>query len=213
MKHTVIIADDHPIFRSGIREVIKSLFHLELKGEASDGLQAYRLILAQQPDVAVLDLEMPELSGLDVCQKLAAEKARTKCIILTMHKEKYYFDQAMQAGVMGYLLKDNAVEEVVKCIESVLRGNKYASPQIEDYLISHEEQQQPALAQLSLLSATEKIILKLISQGKTTPQIAENLFVSEKTIENHRYNIAKKLQLEAGKNSLLKFAMTYKGVL
>lgn len=213
MKHTVIIADDHPIFRSGIREVVKGLFHLELKGEASDGLQAYRLILAQQPDVAVLDLEMPELSGLDVCQKLAAEKARTKCIILTMHKEKYYFDQAMQAGVMGYLLKDNAVEEVVKCIEEVLRGNKYVSPQIGDYLTSHEGHQQTALAQLSLLSATEKIILKLISQGKTSPQIAENLFVSEKTIENHRYNIAKKLQLEAGKNSLLKFAMAHKGVL
>lgn len=209
--YKIIIADDHPSFRSGIREVIKSLPFVEWKGEAQNGMEAYQLILATQPDIAILDLEMPLLTGLDVCKKVLSEKHQTKFIILTMHKEKHFFEDAMEAGVMGYLLKDNAVEELVKCIEMVRMNQKYISPQIENFLIERQgktanEQITQALKQLT---STEKVLIKLISQGKTSSEIAQHLFLSVSTIENHRYNISKKLQLE-GKNSLLKFALQYK---
>lgn len=209
--YKIIIADDHPIFRSGIREVIKNLPYVEWKGEAQNGMEAYQLILATQPDIAILDLEMPLLTGLDVCKKVLHEKHQTKFIILTMHKEKHFFEDAMEAGVMGYLLKDNAIEELVKCIETVRMNQKYISPQIENFLIERQGKAIDAhIAQaIKQLTATEKVLIKLISQGKTSPEIAQHLFLSVSTIENHRYNIAKKLQLE-GKNSLLKFAMQYK---
>jgi DNA-binding NarL/FixJ family response regulator len=209
--YKIIIADDHPIFRSGIREVIKSLPFVEWKGEAQNGMEAYQLILATQPDVAILDLEMPLLTGLDVCKKVLSEKHQTKFIILTMHKEKHFFEEAMEAGVMGYLLKDNAVEELVKCIEMVRMNQKYISPQIENFLIERQGKMadEHITQVLKQLTSTEKVLIKLISQGKTSPEIAQHLFLSVSTIENHRYNISKKLQLE-GKNSLLKFAILYK---
>jgi DNA-binding NarL/FixJ family response regulator len=206
--YKLIIADDHPIFRSGIREIVKSMPFVEWKGEAANGLEAYQLILATQPDIAILDLEMPLLNGLEVCKKVLSEKHATKCIILTMHKEKHYFDDAIHSGVMGYLLKDNAVEELITCVQKVGMGEKYVSPEIENYLIASEEKNLSAQI-VALLTPTEKVILKLIAQGKTSPEIANHLFISPNTVENHRYNIAKKLNLE-GKNSLLKFAMQYK---
>jgi two-component system, NarL family, response regulator DegU len=211
-KHSVIVADDHPIFRSGIREVLSEIRNLELLGEARDGAEAYQLILAHRPALAILDLEMPLLSGLDVCRKVLSEKARTRCIILTMHKEKHYFQAAMEAGVQGYLLKDNAIQDLIRCVEVVGAGGIYVSPEIEHLLTAHTEQHQHQAVQeaMAVLSPTEKIILKIISEGKSSAEIAALLFISVHTVENHRANITRKLNLE-GKNSLLKFAMQYKG--
>ena len=214
MSYKIIIADDHPIFRSGIKEVVKNIPFLEWKGEASDGVAAYQLILSTQADIAILDLEMPLLSGLDICQKFQHEKNSTRFIILTMHKEKHFFEKAMEVGVMGYLLKDNAVEELITCIETVVRGQQYVSAQIERYLVESKEKANfgEVTELLKQLSPTEKVLLKLIAEEKTSPEIANLLFISSNTVENHRYNINKKLGLE-GKNSLLKFAMKYKEVL
>lgn len=215
MNCKIIIADDHPIFRTGIREVVNSIPGVSLCGEAQDGLEAYQLILSERPDIAILDLEMPKLSGLDVCEKVQAEKHDTRFIILTMHKDRHFFDDAMRKGVYGYLLKDHAVNELVTCIQSVARGERYASKIIERYLVSHVDREQlPAevKALYETLTPTERIIVKLVSQSITSQEIATNLFVSPNTIENHRANIARKLQLE-GKNSLLKFALMYKSVL
>lgn len=210
--YKIIIADDHPIFRSGIREVISNLPGMQLMGEAKDGMEAYQMILATQPDIAVLDLEMPLLSGLDVCKKVLSEKHATRFIILTMHKEKHFFSHAMEAGVKGYLLKDNAVEELVKCIEAVRLNQPYYSAEIERFLVEGIELPEEVKQRMKQLTPTEKVLVKLISQGKTSPEIADNLFVSVNTVENHRYNISKKLNLE-GKNSLLKFAIQYKDLL
>lgn len=212
--YKIIIADDHPIFRSGIREIVQRIPYVEWKGEASNGMEAYQLILATQPDIAILDLEMPLLNGLEVCKKILNEKSKTRFIILTMHKERHFFDDAMESGVMGYLLKDHAIEELIKCVETVGQGKKYISSEIENFLITAQGEMIPDdIKQLKeLLSPTEKVIVKLISQGKTSPEIANMLFISANTVENHRYNIAKKLKLE-GKNSLLKFTMQYKDLL
>lgn len=211
-KHSVIFADDHPIFRSGVREVLNEIRTVELLGEAKDGAEAYGLIVAHRPELAILDLEMPVLSGLDVCKKVLSEKAQTRFIILTMHREKHFFKAAMEAGVHGYLLKDNAIQDLIRCVEAVCAGKIYVSPEIEHFLTEHTEQHQHKAVQEAnaLLSPTEKIILKIISEGKSSADIAALLFISVNTVDNHRANIARKLNLE-GKNSLMKFAMQYKG--
>jgi DNA-binding NarL/FixJ family response regulator len=209
----IIIADDHPIYRSGIKSIIQSIPNATLMGEATNGMEAYHLILSTLPDIAILDIEMPILNGLDVCRKVLKEKHSTKFILLTMHKEKHFFLDAMDAGVDGFLLKDSASDVLVDCIKSITLGRKYISDNIESYLIEHlnsESSKEMILVKKSL-TPTEKIILKLISEGKTTSDIASLLFVSPNTIENHRSNINKKLKLDGEKNALLKFAMENRG--
>lgn len=210
-KHTVIIADDHPIFRNGVRDILHEIGTLELLGEAKDGMEAYNLIVSERPEIAILDLEMPLLNGLDVCRKILSGKHQTRFIILTMHREKHYFKMAMEAGVQGYLLKDNAIEDLVECVKSICAGKMYTSPTIEHYLTEHLEQHenQSVIQAVKTLTPTEKVILKLIAEGKSSAEIAGLLFISANTVDNHRANMARKLQLE-GKNSLLKFAMQYK---
>ncbi len=215
MKYRIVIADDHPIFRNGIRDIINGLAWAEVVGEAGNGLDAYKTIINQIPDLAVLDLEMPMLSGLDVCKKILSEKHFTRFIILTMHKEKHFFDEAMNIGVMGYLLKDNAIDELLTAIRTVKEGKQYVSPLIESYLTVHQAVQQlpDGFKELhATLTPTEKVILKLIAQSKTSQEIADNIFISPNTVDNHRANITRKLKLE-GKNSLLKFAIQYSGML
>lgn len=210
----IVIADDHPIFRNGIKGIIGGVPGAELAGEAGDGLEAYRLIIAHRPDVAIVDLEMPVLTGLEVCKKVLAEKHVTRFIVLTMHKDRHFFDDAMNSGVMGYLLKDNAIDELVKCIEAVYAGLQYVSPGIQKFLTERASAQLPAdTAELyAALTPTEKLILKLVAQGSTTQQVADSIFISPNTVENHRASIARKLKLE-GKNSLMKFALQYAGKL
>ncbi len=211
----IVIADDHPIFRSGVREILNQNNDVICIAEAENGLEAYQTILATLPDIAILDLEMPVLSGLDVCKKVLSEKNQTRFILLTMHKEKRYLLDAMQSGVLGYLIKDNAATDLIACIRSVAKGDRYISPQLRafekealnSYTIS------PELELVNrLLTPTERVILKLISEGKTSAEIAALLFISPNTVDNHRANMARKLQVE-GKNSLLKFAVALKAEL
>lgn len=209
MKYTAIVADDHPIFRKGLVEILSEVRDLEIVAELSDGLQAYQSIIAKRPDIAILDIEMPGLSGLDICRKVMSEKSETKFIVLTMHRDKNFFNDAMSVGVMGYLLKDHAISELIKCVEKVLKGERCVSPGIENLM---EFSNQHDLPELTLLTPTEKVILKLIAETKTSGEIAQLLFVSPHTVDNHRSNIVKKLGIE-GKNSLLKFAIKHKHLL
>lgn len=209
MKFTVLVADDHFIFRKGVIELLDEISDLQIVAELADGLQAYQSILAKCPDLAILDIEMPGLTGLDVCRKLVSEKSGTKLIVLTMHKDKSFFNDAMRIGVSGYLLKDHASSELVKCVETVLKGERFVSRGIENQLSFSAQNDLPGLA---LLTATEKVILKLIAETKTAAEIAALLFVSPDTIGNHQSNIVKKLGIE-NENPLLEFATRYKYLL
>ncbi len=209
MKPTVLVADDHSTFRKGIIEMLGEISDLKIVAELSDGLQAYQSILAERPDIAILDIEMPGLTGLDICRKMMSEKSDTKFIVLTMHKDKNFFKDAMSIGVMGYLLKDHAIPELIKCVQTVLKGDKFVSPGIENLLSFTEQKDLPELA---LLTATEKVILRLIAETKTSAEIALLLFVSLDSVDNHRSNIIKKLGVE-GKNLLLEFAVRHKELL
>lgn len=214
-KIKILIADDHPIFRSGVRDVLSKINDFEIIAEAENGMDAYQKIISLLPDVAILDLEMPILNGLDVCRKVLNEKHQTDFIILTMHKEKQFFVDAMNTGVKGYLLKDNAIDDLVDAVNKVYKGEEFISKQMQ-YLVketSHFQHANPDLEKVNtLLTPTEKVILKLITDGRTSAEIASMLFVSPNTVENHRANMTKKLKLE-GKNSLLKFSMQLKAQL
>ena len=206
-KLNILVADDHPLFRGGVIDAVSKIPNIRVVAHAENGMKAYQEIIALRPDIAILDIEMPILSGLDVAKKVLGEKHQTRIILLTMHKTKSFFQDAMQSGVQGYLLKDNAIEELLECIASVEQGNFFVSPQFKGFLNNQQEAQSEEIQMVkALLTPTEKVILKLISEGKTSAEIAELLFVSPNTVDNHRSNITKKLKLE-GKNSLLKFSI------
>lgn len=202
---SILIADDHPLFRSGIKAVMDTIPNIEQISEVNDGLEAYQAIVQLRPDIAILDIEMPLLSGIDVCKKVLSEKHFTKIIVLTMHREKSYFEDALHSGVYGYLLKDGATQELKQCIESVVKGERYVSSAFQNLI--NDLNNDSKTNTLKSLTPTELVILKLIAEGKTSNEIADFLFVSPKTIENHRTNMNKKLQLDGSKNALLKFAL------
>ena len=215
-KIRVLIADDHPIFRVGLVNVIKQNKDIVVVAEAENGGQALELIRKHLPDVVVLDVEMPVMNGLQICETIIKEKINTKILILTLFKEAGLYKKAMEIGASGYLLKDNAPEELITAIETLSRGEKYMSEALSKSLTdakSHLIVDPQIAAMLDKLSNTEKKILKLIAEQKSTKEIAGKLFISEKTVENHRYNINKKLGLEGGQNNLLKFAIENKSLI
>ncbi|MGE0567145.1 MAG: response regulator [Bacteroidia bacterium] len=212
-KVKVIIADDHPIFRIGLKNIIEANDLIEICSECDNGNDAYNSILTNKPDVAVLDIEMPGMNGLQVCEKVLSEKLPTKILLLTLFKETSLYKKAVEIGASGYLLKDNAPNDLIKAILALSEGKTFFTKELEDKLIEGKSHfiEDPIIAEtLDKLSNTELKVLKLVSQQMTTKDIAGKLFISEKTVENHRYNISKKLNLPSGQNSLLKFALEHK---
>jgi DNA-binding NarL/FixJ family response regulator len=205
----VVIVDDHPLFRQGMRQVVESDARFALVGEAGDGMAALKLIEQTKPAVAVLDVSLPELSGLEVARKLQAKRSATRVVILTMHSDEETFNRAMDLGVRGFVLKDNAVQDILRCITAVAAGEHYLSPSISAYLVHRRGRAESLAARqpgLDDLTKAERRVLKLISEKKTTRVIAAELFVSPRTIEAHRANISGKLKLQ-GSHSLLQFAL------
>ena len=205
---TVLIADDHPIFRKGLREVIESAPGLRLLAEVTDGTAALDKIQELKPQAAVLDVEMPGLDGLQVSLKVRERKLPTRIVLLTMYRDEETFNEAMDAGVLGYVLKENAAEDLLQSIRSVVAGQPFISSSISNFLLTRHNQS-AALAKeakgLDLLTAAERRILQMIAADQTSKEIADDLGISHRTVENHRTNISAKLNLH-GSHSLLKFA-------
>jgi len=205
----IIIADDHPMMRSGVKSVLQTNPQMQIIAEAQDGEEALKLILKHQPDVALIDVEMPKLTGLEIARGIPAENIKTKIIFLTMYKDEDMFNEAMDAGAYGYVLKENAVEDVLESIKAASEGRYYISPTISGYLVERINRKKDLSSKtpsINDLTRAERTILKLISQEKTSQQIADELNISYKTVENHRNNISKKLNL-SGTHSLVKFAI------
>jgi DNA-binding NarL/FixJ family response regulator len=208
-KIKVLIVDDHPLFRSGLRQVVASNPEFELVGEAGDGEAALKLIQEKRPDVAVLDVNLPGMTGLEIAQRLHNKRMPTRIILLTMHKEEDMVNRALDFGAKGFVLKENAVEEILKAITAVAEGGHYLSSSISGYLVRRRGRAESLAAKkpgLEDLTKAERRILKLISEKKTSPQIAAELFISPRTVEAHRANICTKLELR-GSHSLLQFAL------
>lgn len=205
----ILIADDHPLIRRGLRQEIESAPGLQVIAEASNGPEALEKIQQFRPQIAVLDISMPGLDGLKVAQAVRAQRLPVEFIFLTVHREETFLNKALQIGGLGYVLKDSASADILACIKAVAAGQSYASPAMTAYLLNRTRrllQQQDGLASLT---PTERTVLKMIADYKTTKDIAEALFISTRTVETHRTNICQKLGLR-GSHTLMKFALAHR---
>lgn len=202
----LLIADDHPIFRKGLKEILSGAYPSLDIIESADGEEAFEKIVMLKPAIAILDIDMPRLNGLDTTKKVLRSQPETRIIILTMYREKEMIKKAMLSGASGYLLKDFAVEELIDCIEKVSNGQKYIGPALQPHyqdINTDDKKRQELTASLKELSQAELKTLKLVSKNHSTKEIAEMLFLSEKTIENYRSRICQKLALPPRNNSLM----------
>ena len=198
MNPTVFIADDHPLLVKGLKDLL-----LEKKfnviGEALDGRVALNFILKEKPTIAVLDVQMPYLTGIEIANECQKNKIPTKVILITLHKEIELYLKAKKLNIYGYLLKEFALDEIEICINSVIGGTPYFSKQIKDFIGFTNETNEV----LKDLTETEKRILKLISQHKTNKEIGHLLFISPRTVEKHRSKAILKLNLDQKTGTLL----------
>ena len=203
----IFIADDHPIFRSGLRQLIETSPQMTVIGEARDGAEAIERLLASPADVALLDIDMPQADGFEVLTTLREKGSNLQFVFLTMHKDEQFLNAALDLGVKGFLVKDSAAEEVIDCINAVVKGQEFISPQLTSLLLKRLRRAQENPAQVSLLdqlTPTERKVLKLIAQFKTSKEIAAELFMGVRTVEQHRLNISEKFNLK-GRHALVKF--------
>lgn len=211
----IVIADDHPLMRQGLRQVIEIEPNLKIVGEASNGNEALALIDELKPDVAILDVDMPHQDGFQVARSLLARKNPAAIIFLTIHSEEQMFHAALDLGAKGYVLKDSAIDDIVTAINEVVAGRAFTSLPMTTYFTGRQnynhvpDEQQSGLRQLT---ATEYRILKLLADYKTNKDIAGELSVSPRTVETHRVRICQKLNLQ-GSHALMKFAAQYKSLL
>ena len=211
-KIRILIADDHPLFRMGVRQELESCPDFELVGETGNGNDALNLIIKLNPDVAILDFQMPGYNGLEVVSKLREKNIETQVILLTMHNEQKIFLKALDEGVKGYVLKDDAVLDIIDAVNNVVSGKTFISNSLSGVLVekfnNHQMNDKIGIL-INCLTVSEKKILSLVAELKSNNEIAEELFLSRRTIENHKVIISHKLQLESSKD-LLKFALQNK---
>jgi Response regulator containing a CheY-like receiver domain and an HTH DNA-binding domain len=200
-KETIITADDHPLLLKGLNDFLLEK-NYNIIGSGNNGREAYNLITKLNPDIAILDIQMPFMSGLEIAKKCKTNSISTRIILITLHKEKELYQQAQDLNIFGYVLKEFALEEIETCIKAVSEGKPFFSPEIKELLGSNNLEE----SSLKSLTPSEKKILKLIAKDKTNKEIASLLFISYRTVEKHRSNIITKLELEHKTNSLLIWA-------
>ncbi len=209
----LLIVDDHPLLRAGIK-VILSKNSLYNSDEAGGGEEAISLIKANPYNFVILDIDMPGINGVELAVFIKNNYPSIKIIFLTSHTDIYTFSEAIETSFSGFLFKENAIDQINDCLKIVSRGEKYLSKSCNDFLFANKEKLnsiKKIKKAFKQLTDAEINVLRLISEGKTTPQIADCLFNSPKTIENHRTNICQKLELK-GSNNLLTFALENKWV-
>lgn len=200
----VVIADDHGIVRSGIRLLLERQGDLEVVAEAADGIEARNTVVREKPDLAILDVRMPGLTGLQATREIKAQSPGTSVLILSMHDDERYLFEALKAGASGYVLKSQADTDLLEAIRSIERGEPFLSPDAEQSVIRDllETGEPPG----SNLTPREEEIVKLVAEANTTREIAAMLHLSEKTVENHRANAMKKLGMR-DRVELVRFAI------
>ncbi len=188
----IVLADDHEVVREGLRALLERQ-GFQIVGEASDGREAVRLVEKTEPQIAILDLAMPLLNGVDATRQICRISPRTKTILLTMYREDQYVLEALRAGVAGYILKTKAAKDLVQAISQVSRGAVYLSPEVSQTLIdAYRTNLKPAAEPLT---AREREVLQLVAEGKTTKEVASVLGISVKTADSHRTHLMRKLDI------------------
>jgi DNA-binding NarL/FixJ family response regulator len=196
--YSILLADDHVMFRRAVRRIIESIADAEVVGEASDGFELLELLKEISPQLVIMDISMPNLRGFEATREIKIINPVVKVLILTMHKDREYLYHAFSAGAEGYLLKEDADSELVSAIDTLRRGGTYISPLLSPQLADlFMQKSRPTSEQLSslgeLLTTREREIIKLIAEGKSSKEVAELLFISSRTVQHHRANIIRKL--------------------
>lgn len=199
-RHKVVIAEDHTILREGLRALLSAASDLEVVGEAADGRQAIRLVKELRPDLILTDLSMPKMNGVEAIREIKRRAPDTKVLALTVHKAEEFILEVLQAGADGYILKDASSKELTLAIKSVLGGKRYLSPSVSQMVIEgylEGRKSMPSSSPWDTLTKREREILKLIAEGHKNKEIADYLYISVKTVEKHRANLMKKLDLHS----------------
>ncbi len=202
----IVLVDDHSLVRDGIRALLESEEDLNVIGEGADGTEALTLVKETNPDVLIIDIRMPKMTGIEVVQELSASDSNTKCIILSMHDSEEYILQSVSAGAKGYLLKDTGKTEFIKAIHAVQGGDKYYSGDISNVLVNHllnpttttlENPKSDTRTNKPFdLTNKEIQVLELVLSGLTNQQISEKLQNSKRTVETHRFNLMRKMEVK-----------------
>jgi DNA-binding NarL/FixJ family response regulator len=209
----VLLADDHPVVRRGLKATIEEDEHLRVVAEAGDGAEALRRIVELKPAVAIIDIDMPGLNGLGVAREVAAQNIDTRIIFMTFHANEDLMRAAMDVGGKGYLLKGSETDEVAAAIHAVSAGRTYIGSTMAAVLLKQNADNPHAQAlDVSILTPTEKKILRLIADGLSSKEIGDQLSIHYRTVENHRTNMCRKLNIE-GANALARFALQHRAAL
>ena len=192
---TVVLADDHPVVREGMRALLQGEPDIDVTGEASDGVEAMRAVERLRPHVLVVDIMMPGLNGLDVAREVT-RSGKTRVVVLSLHDGAAYVDRALRSGVSGYVRKDATHDELVRAVREVARGGRYLSPVLGGAEAAEGARREPAASDPhELLTTRERAVLQLTAEGRTAAEIGARLFISPRTVETHRTNLAQKLGL------------------
>ena len=200
--YTIVLADDHALFRKGVKKIIEEVEDLKVVGEVKDGLEILEFLKNSSPDLVILDISMPNLRGLEAAREIKGLYPQVKVLLLTMHKKKDFLQQGLEAGVDGFLVKEDADTELLEAVQSIRRGEKFYSPLLSSRLAdlaSHRGEKDP-------LTKREKEVAKLLAEGKSSKEIAKVLYISIYTVRRHRDNIMRKLDLK-GLAELVRYAM------
>ena len=206
--YTIILADDHPMFREGIRKIIERIEGARITGEANDGLELLELLKKSSPNLVILDISMPNLRGLEAIREIKKTYPQVKVLVLTMHKKKEFLRQALRDGADGFLLKEDAGSELIRAMQTVRNGGKYLSPLLSSVLTSLAVEEEKT----EVLTMREREVLKLLAEGKRTKEIAAALYISPHTVRRHRANIMEKLDIQ-NLADLVKYAISQSYIL
>jgi two-component system, NarL family, response regulator NreC len=210
----ILLVDDHTVMRSGLRLLLERELDFQVVGEAADGRAAIQLTEAISPDVVVMDVAMPVLNGIDAAARITSSKPKTAVIVLSMHSDESYVLRALKSGVKGYLLKDSAESDLIAAVRHVMTGKPFFSPAISNMLVQdyiREIRQRGVEDSYELLTSRERELLQLMAEGRTAKEIATDLNLSAHTIDTHRANIMRKLNVNST-SELILYAMR-KGII
>lgn len=200
--YTIVLADDHSLFRQGVKKILEELDDLQVVGEASDGLELLELLKRKDPALVILDISMPNLRGLEAAREIKELYPQVKVLLLTMHKKRDFLQQGLEAGVDGFLVKEDADTDLLQAVQAIRRGGKFFSPLLSTKLADLVAQK----GKTDPLSKREKEVAKLLAESKSSKEIAELLYISIYTVRRHRDNIMRKLDLK-GLADLVRYAI------
>lgn len=200
----ILLADDHAVVRNGFRRILEGQADMEVVGEASNGREAVEQVAGLQPDVAIMDVTMPELNGIEATRRIADSSPRTRVLALSMHRDSVYVREILRAGARGYLLKDSSEDDLIAAVRSVAQGDGYLSPAVSEAVLS--DYRKHVTNPIDLLTTREREVLQWIAEGKTNKEIATGLNLSVYTVEAHRGKIMEKLNLHSA-GEMVRFAL------